>query len=53
MDKKVLRIGGLIAVMLGAAALYAGGANESTVAAVVGAVFVIGGLVAAIVKNNE
>ena len=52
MDKNViLKWGGLGAIVLGSVALYLSGTGEQAVIAVVGAVFVLAGLVAAIVKK--
>ena len=52
MDKgKILKIAGVVLVGLGSVALFMGGAGEQTTIAVVGAVFVLAGLVAAIIKS--
>lgn len=51
MNKNVLKIGGTVAVVLGATALYLSGTGESVVAAIVGAVFVLAGLIAGLFKK--
>lgn len=50
MDKRILKIGGVAATIVGAIALYLSGIGESAVSAVVGAVFILAGVVAAIFK---
>lgn len=51
MDKnKVLKIIGIVAIIGGTVALYFGGATEGMVAALVGGVFVLIGLVIAFFK---
>jgi hypothetical protein len=51
--KDGLKIGGIVAVILGSAALYLSGAGESATVAIVGAVFVLAGLIAGIFKGTE
>lgn len=51
MSEKVYKIGGVVLVGLGSVALYASGTGEQAVIAVVGAVFVLAGLVAGIIKG--
>lgn len=52
MDKNtVLKIGGVAGVALGSVALFLSGAGESTVTGIVGAVFVLAGIVAAFFKK--
>jgi hypothetical protein len=52
MDKnKVLKYGGILAVVIGAGALFMSGTGESEVMAIVGGVFVLAGVIAAILKS--
>lgn len=52
MDKnKVMKIAGIVAVVGGSISLYLAGTGESAVSAVVGGVFVLAGLIAAIFKS--
>ena len=48
--QKWLKIGGLIAIVGGSAALYVGGVAEANITAVVGGVFVLAGVIAALLK---
>lgn len=48
MKDKTLKIGGVVAVIGGAIALYLAGTDEATVAAVIAGVFVLAGVVASI-----
>ena len=48
MNKNVLKWGGIAAVVLGSVALYLSGTGEAAVAAVVGAVFVLVGIIASL-----
>lgn len=48
MNKNVLKWGGVIAVVAGSAALYLSGTGEAAVVAVVGAVFVLVGVIGSI-----
>lgn len=48
---KVLKYGGIAAVVLGAGALYMSGTSESNVMAIVGGVFVLAGVIATIIKS--
>jgi len=51
MDKsKWLKWGGIAGIVLGSAALYLSGTTASAVTAIVGAVFVLAGVIAAIFK---
>ena len=50
MNKNVLKWGGIAAVVLGSVALYLSGTGEAAVVAVVGAVFVLVGIIAALFK---
>ena len=50
MDKKVLKIAGVAAIVGGSAALFVAGTAESEVAAIVAGVFVLAGVIAAIFK---
>lgn len=51
MDKRILKIGGVVAIVAGSVALYLSGADESAVVAIVGAVFVLVGVIATIFKS--
>lgn len=53
MNEKILKVAGVVAIVLGSVALYLGGVNEAAVVAVVGAVFVLVGVIAAIFKKPE
>ena len=46
----VLKIGGVVATVIGAVMLYFAGTPESTVVSIVGAVFVLAGIIAAVFK---
>jgi uncharacterized membrane protein HdeD (DUF308 family) len=50
MNKNVLKWGGIAAVVLGSVALYLSGTGEAAVVAVVGAVFVLVGIIASLFK---
>ena len=50
MNKNVLKWGGIAAVVLGSVALYLSGTGEAAVVAVVGAVFVLVGIIASFFK---
>lgn len=50
MNKNVLKWGGIAAVVLGSVALYLSGIGEAAVVAVVGAVFVLVGIIASLFK---
>ena len=50
MNKSILKIGGIVAIVLGSVALYLSGMAESAVVAIVAAVFVLAGIIAAIFK---
>ena len=50
MDKRILKIGGVVAIVVGSVALYLSGTGESAVVAIVGAVFVLAGVIVAIFK---
>lgn len=45
------KIGGVVGIVLGSVALFYGGASESEVTAVVGGVFVLSGVISAIIKK--
>ncbi len=47
---KYLKWGGIAAVVLGSGALYLSGTGESAVTALVGVVFVLGGIIAGMFK---
>jgi len=52
MDKnKILTIGGIIGIIGGSVALYLGGTSEAIVVSLVGAVFVIAGIIAGMFKG--
>jgi uncharacterized membrane protein HdeD (DUF308 family) len=50
-DKRVLKWGGVAAVAVGSVALYMAGVGEQAVTGVVGGVFVLAGIIAAIIKS--
>ena len=50
MNKNILKIGGVVAIVAGSVALYLSGTVEAAVVAIVGAVFVLAGVIAAIFK---
>jgi hypothetical protein len=51
MDKNILKIGGIVAIVIGAGALYMSGVSESAAMLVVGAVFTLAAVIAAILKK--
>jgi hypothetical protein len=51
MNKDILKIGGIVAIVIGAGALYMSGVSESAAMLVVGAVFTLAAVVAAILKK--
>lgn len=51
MNKNILKWGGVVAVGAGSVALFLSGTGESAVTAIVGAVFVLAGVIAAIIKS--
>lgn len=52
MDKnKWLKVGGVLGIIAGSICLYLGGTGEAVVTAIVGAVFVLAGLIAALFKS--
>ena len=52
MDKnKILKVVGIGGVIIGAVCLYLAGASEAAVTAIVGAVFVLAGIVMAVLKS--
>ena len=50
MNKNILKIAGIVGVLAGSVALFLSGTGADAVAAIVGAVFVLAGLVAALFK---
>jgi len=50
MNKDILKWGGIVAVVVGSVALYLSGAGEAAVVAIVGAVFVLVGIIASLFK---
>ena len=50
MNKNILKWGGVVAVVLGSVALFLSGTGEAAVVAIVGAVFVLVGVIANIFK---
>ena len=53
MNKTIVKIAGIVAICLGSVALFLTGIGESAVIAIVSAVFVLAGLVAALFKPKE
>lgn len=52
MDKnKIMKIGGVVAIIGGSVAMYLAGTSETEVAGIVAAVFVLGGVIAAVFKS--
>jgi hypothetical protein len=51
MNNNILKIGGIVAIVIGAGALYMSGVSESAAMLVVGAVFTLAAVVAAILKK--
>lgn len=51
MNKTILKWGGVATVIVGSVALYLSGTGEEAVVAVVGAVFVLVGIIAGIIKE--
>jgi uncharacterized membrane protein HdeD (DUF308 family) len=52
MDKNsIMKIGGVAAIVLGSTALYLSGTGADAVTAIVGAVFVLAGMIAALFKK--
>lgn len=51
MNKDYLKYGGIVAVVLGSVALYMGGASETGTVAIVGGVFALAGIIAAMLKK--
>lgn len=52
MNKNVLKIGGIVAIVAGSVALYLAGVGESMVAAIVAGVFVLAGIIASLFKTE-
>lgn len=52
MDKnKILTIGGVVGIIGGSVALYLGGVSEGVVTSLVGAIFVVAGIIAGMFKG--
>ena len=51
MNKDVFKYGGIAAIVLGSVALYIGGASETGAVAIVGGVFALAGVIAAMLKK--
>ncbi len=52
MDKnKILKIGGTVAIVGGAVAMYLAGTGEGTITAIVAGVFVLAGVIASLFKS--
>jgi uncharacterized membrane protein HdeD (DUF308 family) len=50
--EKILKIGGVVAIVAGTAVLFMSGTSESTVIELVAGVFVIAGVVAMVIKDK-
>jgi hypothetical protein len=50
MDKRIYKYGGIVAIAIGSVSLYLGGVSESGAVAIVGGVFALAGIVAALLK---
>ncbi len=53
MNKNIVKIGGVVAIILGSGALFVSGTGEALVTGIVGAVFVLGGIIAAVFKKES
>ena len=53
MKQNIVKIVSIVAVVAGAGGLYVSGTSESVVAGLVSAVFVIAGIIAAILKGKQ
>ena len=53
MNKNVLKVGGIVGIVAGSAALYLAGTGESVVAAIVAGVFVLAGIIASVFKAQD
>ena len=51
MNKKILTIGGIVAIILGSVALYFAGSTEGQITALVGGVFILIGLILSFFKE--
>ncbi len=49
----MVKIGGIVAVVIGAVALFLSGTDETMVTAIVGAVFVLAGLIARLFEPKQ
>lgn len=49
----LVKIGGIVAIVLGSGALYISGSSESEVSAIVAGVFVLAGVIAAMFKAKK
>ena len=49
--KKIIKISGIVALILGTVGIYVGGGSEGYTVEIVGSVFVAIGLVSALIKN--
>ena len=49
----VVKIGGIVAIVLGSGALYVSGASESEVTGIVAGVFVLAGVIAAMFRARK
>ncbi len=53
MNKTVLKVGGIVAIVIGAAALFVTGVTSEAVTAVVSAVFILAGLIAGVFADKK
>ena len=53
MNKTIVKIGGVVAIILGSGAMYLSGVGESTVLATVSGVFVLAGIIASIFTSKK
>ncbi len=49
--KQILKIGGIVSIVIGSSAMYLGGASEDLAMSLIAGVFVIGGVIAGILKK--
>lgn len=52
MNKNMLKIGGIVAIVLGAGALFISGTSENIVIELVAGVFVVAGVIATLIKDK-
>jgi uncharacterized membrane protein HdeD (DUF308 family) len=53
MNKTVLKVIGVAAIVIGSVALYFAGTAETAIGAIVAGVFILAGVIAGIIKGSE